>query len=191
MTIKDTVRVSKSLSWLLRHGAAKENIELDEEGYANLDCILRKLKQKSGERGLIASDIEAIVVNCPKQRFKLHSKNNMKLIRANQGHTISRVTNAANKQLLAPLSVALLHGTSRANWEIIKASGLSRMKRNHVHMVGADRKNQHRIRADVWIRIDMERALNDGIVFFEAENGVILSPGDSNGIIPGEYLLLE
>ena len=191
MTIKDSVRVSKSLSWLLRHGAAKEKIELDVEGYADLECVIRKLKQKTGERSLTESDIQAIVVNCPKQRFKLQVKNNVKLIRANQGHTISRVTSAANKQLHTPLSVPLLHGTSRASWAMIKTNGLSRRKRNHIHMVGADRKQQHRIRADVWIRIDMGRALNDGIVFIESDNGVILSPGDSRGIIPADYLSLE
>lgn len=37
MTIRDKIRVSKSLSWLLRHGATKENIQLDSEGYADLE----------------------------------------------------------------------------------------------------------------------------------------------------------
>ena len=36
MVIRDSVRVSKSLSWILRHGAVKEKIALDAEGYAEL-----------------------------------------------------------------------------------------------------------------------------------------------------------
>ena len=34
-------------------------------------------------------------------------------------------------------------------------------------------------------------SLSDGIVFIESDNGVILSPGDSRGIIPADYLALE
>ena len=47
--------------------------------------------------------------------------------------------------------------------EIIKESGLNRMKRNHIHMVTIDKKPQHRIRAEVWVLINMQRAMQRGI----------------------------
>jgi RNA:NAD 2'-phosphotransferase (TPT1/KptA family) len=35
------VAISKALSWILRHGAEKEGIKLDEQGFANLKDIVR------------------------------------------------------------------------------------------------------------------------------------------------------
>ena len=37
------------------------------------------------------------------------------------------------------------------------------MKRNHIHMVTIDKKPQHRIRAEVWVLINMQRAMQRGI----------------------------
>ena len=43
MVIRDSVRVSKSLSWLLRHGAVKENMVLDSEGYAEMRFFMASI----------------------------------------------------------------------------------------------------------------------------------------------------
>ena len=37
----DQKRISKSLSWVLRHGAVKEGLEIDELGYCLLDELLK------------------------------------------------------------------------------------------------------------------------------------------------------
>lgn len=38
------------------------------------------------------------------------------------------------------------------------------MNRNHIHMVTQDRKHQHRIRAEIWIRIDMEARIYSSLI---------------------------
>ena len=63
------VQVSKALSWLLRHGAAKERIPIDTAGYVNLQDVLKWQKLKA----LAASFEEVIdvVQSNEKQRFGL------------------------------------------------------------------------------------------------------------------------
>ena len=52
----------------------------------------------------------------------------------------------------------------KKSWEVIKTSGLSRMNRNHIHMVTQDRKHQHRIGAEMWIRIDMQDRIYSSLI---------------------------
>ena len=65
------------------------------------------------------------------------------------------------------------------------------MKRNHIHFaVGLPGDNQiisgARHNCEVFIFIDIENAMNDGIKFFVSENNVVLSAG-LNGFISPIY----
>jgi 2'-phosphotransferase len=82
----------------------------------------------------------------------------------------------------------VVHGTQRRHWASIKAGGLQRMGRTHVHcakgMPGqAGVISGMRAACDVFIHVDLARALADadadaggggGLAFFESENGVVL-----------------
>ena len=63
------------------------------------------------------------------------------------------------------------------------------MSRNHIHF--AKHKNLSsgiRRNAEVYIYIDIEKAMKDGIKFYESDNGVILSPGvGEKGVIDSKY----
>lgn len=51
-------------------------------------------------------------------------------------------------------------------WKEIKNSGLNRMKRNHIHFAAGYKKDVisgMRGNCDVFIEIDMGKAMNDGI----------------------------
>jgi len=61
------VALSKSLSWLLRHGAAEANVAMDSEGYVLWDEI-RALKQF---KGYALEDILHVVENNSKKRFQM------------------------------------------------------------------------------------------------------------------------
>lgn len=43
--------------------------------------------------------------------------------------------------------------------------------------------------AQVWIYIDVQKALDAGIAFFLSENGVVLTEGDERGFLSPEYFL--
>ncbi|KAL2124129.1 hypothetical protein VTJ04DRAFT_494 [Mycothermus thermophilus] len=152
------VDLSKALSRLLRHQAANAGIELDKEGYAALDAVL-----KWGPLRSLAptfSEIRDVVDNSDKKRFALKPNPATNpsldesstdpahwLIRANQGHSIK----LESEHLLKPLSLpspdgaplpdgavpippVVVHGTYFAFWPAIVASGgLKPMSRTHVH----------------------------------------------------------
>jgi hypothetical protein len=61
------VALSKSLSWLLRHGAAEANVAMDSEGYVSWDEI-RALKQF---KGYSIEDVLYVVENNSKKRFQV------------------------------------------------------------------------------------------------------------------------
>lgn len=68
------------------------------------------------------------------------------------------------------------------------------MKRNHIHFAkglptDADIISGVRSNAQVFIYIDLNKALADNIQFYESENGVVLSPGDPTGYLKPKYFL--
>ncbi|KAH0556696.1 hypothetical protein GP486_005515 [Trichoglossum hirsutum] len=64
-----TVIVSKALSWILRHGAQKEGLELDSAGYANVEKLLEWHKLRS--LGVTLEELRTVVAENDKQRFSL------------------------------------------------------------------------------------------------------------------------
>ena len=66
------------------------------------------------------------------------------------------------------------------------------MARNHIHMAKGEfgeAKSGARFSSEIIITIDGNKALADGILFYESDNGVILSPGNENGTIKPKYFL--
>ena len=67
------------------------------------------------------------------------------------------------------------------------------MKRIHIHFTTKIDPNKVisglRRSCDIYIYINMEKALQDGYLFFESPNNVILCPGDSRGFLPPEYFI--
>ncbi|XP_050550128.1 tRNA 2'-phosphotransferase 1 isoform X2 [Spodoptera frugiperda] len=190
MNNKD-IQLSKSLSWLLRHGAVKEGFKLSPEGYLEVNKILL---HKIFRGKYNTSDIERVVNNNDKKRFKLRRNlsTNCLEIKANQGHTISEVTDADLTPITQPKYGTVIHGTYLKCWPAIKNEGLSRMKRKHIHLAKGtldDASVISGLRRDteVHIYINLSRALADGISFFESENGVILTSGNKQGYLEPKY----
>jgi 2'-phosphotransferase len=63
------VTVSKAMSWLLRHGAAKEHIAMDGQGYVKVDDLLKWHKLKTLGVGL--EELVEVVEGNEKKRFAL------------------------------------------------------------------------------------------------------------------------
>ena len=135
---KKSVNISKSLSWILRHGAVKEGIDIDEGGWVLLEDIL-KMKQEF--KKVTEDEIRTIVKNCQKQRFQLKtaipaSTNQPELfIRATQGHTIVKINPEALLTAIKDVSEVpcAVHGSFSKVWKLIKSGGMKRMARNHMH----------------------------------------------------------
>ena len=105
---------------------------IDSSGFVDVEAVL-KLPRFAG---FTIKDVEKVVQLNDKQRFSLrtHPDSGALQIRANQGHTVKDV-NPDLIKLEEPFEgvETVIHGTYEKNWESIKSSGLSRMKRNHIH----------------------------------------------------------
>lgn len=67
------------------------------------------------------------------------------------------------------------------------------MNRNHIHLAKGtlqDKSVTSGLRQDVevYIYINLKKALDEGLKFFESENGVILTRGDEGFLLPKYFL---
>ncbi|XP_044583685.1 tRNA 2'-phosphotransferase 1 isoform X2 [Cotesia glomerata] len=181
--IERDVKISKKLSYLLRHGAHREGLNIAKDGFVLANDILLKLD------GIGLQDIERIVKNDEKQRYTLISDKVWK-IKANQGHSITTVDNLSLKPIKTNPDFDIIHGTYYKYWTNIKYQGLSRVNRNYIHFAkGLNFICGLRQSAEVFIYIDFKKATDVGLEFFESENGVILCNGNHNGIIQPKFFL--
>ncbi|CAO3658617.1 unnamed protein product [Umbelopsis ramanniana] len=182
------VHLSKALSYILRHGATKEKLVMTDNGYIQVQEILNRPKLKAYS----FDDVKYVVDTNDKQRFKLQQgEDGCWWIRANQGHSLKTVKVELDL-IKEPLPICV-HGTYTTNWNSIATQGLKRMSRNHIHFAaGMPGENGvisgMRKSCDVFIYVDMVKAMEDGIVFHLSANQVILSEG-INGVLDPTYFL--
>lgn len=183
-------KLSRNLSWVLRHGAIKEGLKISAGGFVAIDEILQYL-QSNGHKDITFEQIEDVVENNDKKRFELKKENNCMFIRATQGHSMKEVeTEELLKLIEEPEEYpVVIHGTFWKFWKLIKEQGLKRMTRNHIHFAPGMPKEQGVIsgmrgNCDVIIQIDLAGAMKDGIKFFVSSNNVILTEGVDGVLIP-------
>ncbi|CAK6964583.1 tRNA 2'-phosphotransferase 1 [Scomber scombrus] len=186
------VRLSKSMSYALRHGANKMGLHMGTDGFLFVEDLLAHPQFRSYSM----EDVERVVAANDKQRFKLcsHPEDGRLQIRANQGHSV-QVMDLELKPVLAgapDCPAEAVHGSYIRNWSSIQQQGLSRMKRTHIHLApglpGEDGIiSGMRRDCDLAVFIDVPKALADGIEFFWSENGVLLTAGDAEGKLLPKY----
>ncbi|KAJ7761495.1 KptA family-domain-containing protein [Mycena maculata] len=189
------VRVSKTLSWILRHGAKSEGLAMRGDGYVKATDLLANPKLKA----LDLEALQAIVKADTKQRYDLifeegtGSVTGAWWMKANQGHSIKSVKLDLQPVLSIsdiPTGIAV-HGTTNGAWDSISTQGLSKMKRNHIHLaqgVGGDNViSGMRGSSQVLIFVDVQKAMDEGIKFFLSNNGVILTEGNEEGVLGTQY----
>ena len=199
---RHNIRLSKSLSWLLRHHLELTYQHLDEEekedarnsGFVNCSAILYLPRFKE----YTIADIQSVYELNDKQRFTIRNhphKEETLQIRANQGHSIKTI-NPDLKPITDPSEIPqVIHGTFTRFWPaIVQSGGLNRMNRTHIHFTRCLPSDQDKrvisgMRQDctVYIYINSERAMEAGYEFFESANGVILCSGDENGTLSTNF----
>ncbi|KAJ3874272.1 KptA family-domain-containing protein [Lentinula edodes] len=187
------VRLSKTLSWLLRHGAQGEGLAMRADGYVKVIDLLENPKIKS--QALDLAGLQQIVNADSKQRYSLVCEDDIWWIKANQGHSIKAV-----KLDLKPIltvedipSRTAVHGTTKMAWQSISSQGLSKMTRNHIHLAQGVTGNNvisgMRNSCDIFIFINVPKALAAGITFFLSDNGVVLTEGNDKGFLEPAFFL--
>jgi putative RNA 2'-phosphotransferase len=167
-------RLSRRLSFVLRHRPDSVGLTLDRQGWADVDAVLVAL-------GVDREALDRVVRDNDKQRFELRDGR----VRAQQGHSLDVDLGLAPR---TPPDV-LWHGTSRDVLDAVLTEGLRPGRRTHVHL-SADPATARRVGArhgtPVVLRVDARSAAADGLVFLLSGNGVWLTRA-----VPAGYLSQE
>lgn len=175
------LKLSKFLSLVLRHRPEAIGLCLDKAGWINISELVKKAC-KAG-RHLTTHLVIEIVAESDKQRFQI-SPDGLR-IRACQGHSIPVELGIPEVE---PPNI-FYHGTARRNFATIRREGIRRGKRNYVHL-STDESGAlevgRRHGQPVVIMVQAAKMYQNGIKFFQAENGVWLTE-----YVAPEYLLLD
>lgn len=175
---KNLVKVSKFLSFILRHQPGAIGLTLDEHGWADVAQLI-DLAKKDGTT-LTKTLLEKIVATNDKKRFVFNADKSK--IRASQGHSLEVDLDLPPQQ---PPNY-LFHGTATRFLASIRDRGLIPGSRQHVHL-SLDKsiamKVGQRHGKPVVLKIRSEAMDQAGFVFFLSDNGVWLTEA-----VPPEYL---
>ena len=118
--------ISKFLSGLLRHFPQSFGIQVDKDGWADLNEVSKVIVNRYG----VGRDVIDLIVKFdPKGRFEVRDGK----IRARYGHTIDVETDWGQIPV-SRIPPKLYHGTSPENLQSILERGLLPMKRKEVHL---------------------------------------------------------
>lgn len=171
-------KISKFLSYVLRHRPEKIGIKLNDGGWVDVKELIEKAQK---EIMFDFNELKEVVNNCDKQRFSFSE--DLCSIRASQGHSVK--VKLEFKEIASP--PILYHGTVDQFIESIKNKGLIPGKRHHVHLskdietatnVGARRGKP------VILKIDAQKMQDAGFKFYISDNGVYLTES-----VPKRYII--
>ncbi|GAB4081323.1 RNA 2'-phosphotransferase [Modestobacter muralis] len=169
----DVVRVSKRLSYVLRHHPDSVGLTLDEHGWVAVDDLLGALR-------LTRAELDEVVARNDKRRFALDETGTR--IRASQGHSVP--VDLGHAPVVPPDE--LFHGTVERFLAAIWAEGLRPGARHAVHL-SVDRETAEQVGArrgrPVVLRVDAAAMTRDGATFTRSANGVWLVDA-----VPPQYL---
>lgn len=165
------IKVSKFLSFILRHKPQEIGIVLDSEGWVDIDTLIAKSREH--DRYIDRETIELTVKSCDKQRFQITEDG--QCIRAVQGHSTATVKLTYPEQI--PPEV-LYHGTATRFLESIWTQGLISRERHHVHLsidtntaIGVGRRHG----SPFVFKVHALKMHEQGFKFYLAPNGVWLT----------------
>ena len=162
---------SKFLSLVLRHKPEELEITLDENGWANVEELLQKLRLKDSSFNLTA--LEDIVATDEKCRYAFNEDRTK--IRANQGHSIAGDVELEETE---PPEV-LYHGTNYELESTLRQEGIRKMSRLYVHLSldeqTALKVGSRRSKKPIILKIAAKQMYDEGFKFYLSKNGVWLT----------------
>ena len=172
-------KISKFMSFVLRHKPEIIGISLDNEGWVNLDDFVHKINKHKNFH-VTKETIHIIVKNDEKQRYSLSYDESM--IRANQGHSIH-----VDLKLQPEMPPELLyHGTVENKLKSIEKEGLLPMSRNFVHLSSDIQTAENvgkRRGIPIILTIQAQKMYNEGYNFYQSENKIWMTKK-----VPVEYI---
>jgi putative RNA 2'-phosphotransferase len=158
----DRIKLSKLMSFILRHHPDQFGLTLDPDGYLEIGALVKSITDRFTD--LSEDDIIDIVNNSEKKRFEISGTK----IRAMYGHSVDVTVTQTESE---PPEV-LYHGTERSSVQQILKDGLVPMGRQFVHL-SVSQKDAYQVgsRRDpkpVILRIKAKDAYKKGIKFYKS-----------------------
>jgi putative RNA 2'-phosphotransferase len=179
---RSIVRLSKRMSLALRHTPDRFDLLLETGGWVPVDDFLAALR-------ISRAELDAVVAGNDKQRFAVQrGRDGIERISANPGPSVP-IDLGLTAQ---PPPRWLYHGTTAAALDSIRATGLHRARRHHVHLsadtntgrrVGSRRVGSRRVGPVTVLTVDAKAMAGDGYLFYRSTNGVWLTDA-----VPARYL---
>jgi len=168
---KSNIKLSKMISYILRHCPEKYRIYLDDQGYTAMSELTKAVKNSGPECSDVTEEkITEVVMKCPKGRFEIKNSK----IRARWGHTI--VIKIGEE---AEPPEFLYHGTSPEAFKKIQIEGISRMQRNFVHFSTdpetASATGKRHSKNPIILCITAKKAWKEGVKFYKGGETIWLS----------------
>ena len=178
MNEKHKKTISKFLSLVLRHSPETIGLTLDANGWADVEELLTKSARQ--HHSFSKEELEEIVATNDKQRFIFNADKTK--IRANQGHSVE-----VDLSLTATMPPEVLyHGTVAKFLPNIRAEGLKKMERQHVHLskdIETATKVGNRRGTAMILHIQSGVMYKEGYAFYLSANGVWLTDN-----VPARYI---
>jgi putative RNA 2'-phosphotransferase len=175
----DFEKLSKEISYALRHAPWEYELELDSEGWVDMRQLLDALREEEQWADLRKEDLLAMSGQSEKKRHEISGGR----IRALYGHSISQ---KINKIPAAP-PVILYHGTARRFIPSIREQGLLPRSRQYVHLsvdtFTAMQVGKRRDAEPVLLTVKALEAWNKGVAFYEGNSMVWLADE-----VPNEFI---
>ncbi|MEM8777892.1 MAG: RNA 2'-phosphotransferase [Cyanobacteria bacterium P01_G01_bin.49] len=181
MPSKRLTKISRFLSYHLRHAPEKLELTLEKGGWISIVKLLKAAQKHQFPISL--TELEEVVKTNDKQRFSFDEMKTR--IRANQGHSIP-----VDLQLVPKTPPSILyHGTYQQVVKKIKKDGLKKMSRHHVHL-SEDQKTAftvgQRRGTPAVFQVNTQAMIAVGYEFYCSSNGVWLVDE-----VPPKYLTLK
>ena len=176
---------------ILRHQL--QPLHPDDEGYVQVSDLLTEMKHaqldKKGKKYKpvtfdILRDIVAYDAKYSKQRLDMKQTANKQhwIIAATQGHSGKTAFKLEEIKEALP---HLIHGTEERFLASIEGQGLLKMSRTHVHCIACDPNalqttqiiSGFKKQSNVIVVVNMQQTMQDGMKWFRAKNGVVLTEG--------------
>lgn len=172
-------KLSKEVSYALRHAPWEYELEMDEEGWVPIGQLLDVLHRAEKWKDICEADLNEMIEKSEKKRYELKDGK----IRAFYGHSIPMKILKEEKM---PPDI-LYHGTARRFVESIMKNGLLPQSRQYVHLsqdveTAENVGKRHDDKPSILI-IDAKRAWDEGLKFYLGNEKVWLSDQ-----IPGKYI---
>ncbi len=172
-------KLSKEVSYALRHAPWEYELEMDEEGWVPIAQLLDVFHRAEKWKNICEVDLREMIERSEKKRHEIKDGK----IRAFYGHSIPM---KIMKEVKMPPDI-LYHGTARRFEQSIMENGLLPQSRQYVHLSQdvetAENVGKRHDDKPCILVIDAKRAWDEGIRFYLGNEKVWLAD-----VIPGKYI---